>query len=321
MIRSQNNFASYPTHVRVVVHLQDVRILAVGVLSSEPTLFTNPNAHRLLHPPLLRDTTKQIDTPPPSPSIPHTIINSRTPLAAYNESANSNEAYFPLVRTLSPSTPGATSYGLGEGYLAPTTSRGAGPSSPSLASTIAWVLPSRRRRNTEETGRGLLNRTRSREAAPPAEEGRRRSWALGRSRTGSTSNTLDRTISGEGVIATSPAMPAVQEQSPTIVDTPTIPNLPSNEISAPISTSLSTKPYPIIRKPLPAAGYANYPNYTPITDPEDKIRDTRCQYPEIEDNATGQIWASEEPTSKEDIRLVEWSEQRGRRERWVGPMM
>lgn len=88
-----------------------------------------------------------------------------------------------------------------------------------------------------------------------------------------------------------------------------------------INTGTDAKPYPILRIPLPAPGYANYPNYTPKLDSENPIRDTRSLYPEIEDNATGQSWADEEPTHKDDIRLVEWSQARNRRERWVGPMM
>jgi hypothetical protein len=303
-----------------VVHLQDIRILAVGVLSSEPTLFVNPNAHLLLHPPLLRDTTREIDTPPPSPKWIDPPTTSSRPLAAYNESANSNEAYFPLVRTLSPSTPGTTSYGLGEGYMIP---RPTGPASPSLASTIASIMPGRRRRNTEETGRSLLSQVRSRDREREPEETRRRSWAFGRNRTGSTSNALVvGSLQGEGTASPGPAMPAVREQTPSIhAETSAPPAAEDHEAQAEfVPTATDIKPYPIIRKPQPTPGYANYPNYTSISDPE-AIRDTRYLYPEIEDNTTGQLWADEEPTHRDDIRLVEWSQARGRRERWVGPMM
>ena len=315
--RSQNNFASFPTQVRVVVHLQDVRILAVGVLSSEPTLFINPNAHRLLHPPLLRDTTTHIDTPPPTPIWFDSTITASRPIAAYNESANSNEAYFPLVRTLSPSTPGTTSYGLGEGYMVP---RSPGPSSPSLASTIASILPGRRRRNTEETGRSLLSQVRSREQRDP-DEVRRRSWAFGRNRTGSTSNALaagGSVVSEQEAEAPGPTMPSVSEQISVPIEPPKADQHDGQaEI---INHEIDAKPYPIIRRPLPATGYANYPNYT-ITPNTETMRDTRYLYPEIEDNTTGQLWADEEPTHRDDIRLVEWSQARSRRERWVGPMM
>jgi hypothetical protein len=295
--------------------------LAIGVLSSEPTLFVNPNAHRLLHPPLLRDTTTVIDTPPPTPPAFDRPMTSRAPTAAVSGSANSNEAYFPIVRTLSPSTPGTTSYGLGEGYAS--TSRASGPSSPSLASTLASILPGRRRRNTEETGRTLLSQVRSREGN--ADEVRRRSWAFGRNRTGSTSNALalDRTTSGDQTRETAGIpMPAVLERDGSIAETKPLPaEATFMDHSPPTPFVSDARPYPIIRKPLPALGYANYPNYTSSPKTESAIRDTRYLHPEVEDNHTGQIWADEEPTHTDDIRLVEWNESRMRRERWVGPMM
>lgn len=319
--RSQNNFASFPTQVRVVVHLQDVRILAVGVLSSEPTLFINPNAHLLLHPPLLRDTSTQIETPPPTPSWFDATTAPSRPVAAYNESANSNEAYFPLVRTLSPSTPGTTSYGLGDGYMLP---RSPGPASPSLASTIASILPGRRRRNTEETGRSLLSQVRSREQRDP-DEARRRSWAFGRNRTGSTSNALavDRAVQEDQAIPSGTGMSPVQEQTPSVhIQTPDPPTVEQHEEHRDaVKSGTGLKPYHILRKPLPAPGYVNYPNYTSSPAPGSATNDTRFLYPEIEDNTTGQLWADEEPTHRDDIRLVEWSQARERRERWVGPMM
>ena len=316
--RSQNNFASHPTQIRVVLHLQDVRILAVGVLSSEPTLFVNPNAHLLLHPPLLRDTTTQIETPPPTPNWSTPTVTR--PGVSFNESVNNNEAYFPLVRTLSPSTPGTTSYGLGEGYMVP---RASGPASPSLASTIASILPGRRRRNTEETGRNLLSQSRSRDREVP-EDTRRRSWAFGRNRTGSTSNALavGSVPEEHGAVPPASAMPSVVEQAPSVHNDVPAPHVADHqEQLKSMNTGTDAKPYPILRKPLPALGFANYPNYTSKSDYDGPIRDTRYIYPEIEDNAIGQSWADEVPTHKDDIRLVEWSQARARRERWVGPMM
>jgi len=92
-------------------------------------------------------------------------------------------------------------------------------------------------------------------------------------------------------------------------------------------STAASRPYPTITKPVPAPAYRYYPNFTPPTLAEGKvtdaprIRDTRPLYPEIEDDTTGQLWMSEEPTHHDDIRMVEWSEARSRRERWVGPMM
>jgi hypothetical protein len=201
--------------------------------------------------------------------------------------------------------------------------RSSGPSSPSLASTIASILPGRRRRNTEETGRNLLSQVRSRERENP-DEVRRRSWAFGRNRTGSTSNAL--AVGGvpgeQGSISPGPAMPSVVEQAPSIDTDTSTPHVVDHQGEPElINTGTDAKPYPILRKPLPALRFANYPNYTPKTDFAGPIRDTRYLYPEIEDNAIGQSWADEVPTHKDDIRLVEWSQARARRERWVGPMM
>ena len=54
-LKRQNNFADEPTTVRVVLHLSDIRILAVGVLLDRPNMFVNRNAHEVLHPPAVRE--------------------------------------------------------------------------------------------------------------------------------------------------------------------------------------------------------------------------------------------------------------------------
>lgn len=85
-----------------------------------------------------------------------------------------------------------------------------------------------------------------------------------------------------------------------------------------------------MRKPLPAPAYNLYPNFTPSSSgsggSEDRVTDTRTLHPEIEDDYTGNLWANDDHTapsarSREEVRMVEWSEDRNRRERWVGPMM
>jgi hypothetical protein len=118
-------------------------------------------------------------------------------------------------------------------------------------------------------------------------------------------------------------MPAVREQAPSIHSAAQVPidDEKLGDQTETITTGIDAKPYKILRKPVPATGYANYPNYTPATNSSVTMGDTRYLYPEIEDNTTGQLWADEEPTHKDDIRLVEWSQARARRERWVGPMM
>ncbi|RSH93235.1 hypothetical protein EHS25_007589 [Saitozyma podzolica] len=163
-LKHQNNFASAATHVRVVLHLSDVRILAIGVLHDQPSLFVNPNAHLLLHPPLLRRLSR-----PPTRSVPQMTdsrysatstapiaIASRGPAAA-TPSHNANEIYYPVVRSMSPSGPLSTSYGLGEG--SPATSPAERSSHPpqsqsSRRTTLSSLLPSLGRRTsaTVDTG-------------------------------------------------------------------------------------------------------------------------------------------------------------------------
>ncbi|WVR08039.1 hypothetical protein IAU60_005083 [Kwoniella sp. DSM 27419] len=124
-LKHQNNFSAHPTTVRVVCQLQDVRILAVGVLIDQPSLFVNPNAHLALHPPLLRHLSSVDDESYSHrgtngihdsrwfrSSVDHTPSGKNRASAGASPGITSNEAYFPLVRSVSPSTPQSTTYGL-----------------------------------------------------------------------------------------------------------------------------------------------------------------------------------------------------------------
>ncbi|KZP20193.1 hypothetical protein FIBSPDRAFT_544709 [Athelia psychrophila] len=50
-LKEQSNLSHLETRIRVVAEFADVRILAFGVLNQPKTIFINPNAHALLHPP------------------------------------------------------------------------------------------------------------------------------------------------------------------------------------------------------------------------------------------------------------------------------
>lgn len=54
--RLQNNLVQHPTEVRLLVQLQDVRILIFGVLAPPRSVFINEKAFRLCHPPKLAQT-------------------------------------------------------------------------------------------------------------------------------------------------------------------------------------------------------------------------------------------------------------------------
>lgn len=248
----------------------------------------------------------------------------KSPVAAAN-GTNSNEAYFPLVRTLSPSTPWSTNYGLGEGSVPPQSPPLA---SPTLSSTLARVLPGRRRRNTatEDTAgstsrTGGLAPTRSRDS----DDNRRRSWASPflRSRTGSFGNPLERTTSTSQTVAlASPTLAVVGEQSPDPMGEATNMDVSTPNQQEVEARSLS-RPYPTIRKPYPAASHELYPNFTPpitSTDSQEKTTDTRNMHMEVEDDYDGHLWARDD-SQHDQSRMVEWNETRGRRERWVGPML
>lgn len=50
-VKQQNNLHAYPTTVRLLCSLADADIFVLGVLHHPNSLFLNPNAHKLLHPP------------------------------------------------------------------------------------------------------------------------------------------------------------------------------------------------------------------------------------------------------------------------------
>lgn len=317
--RHQNNFASAATHVRVVLHLSDVRILAIGVLHDQPSLFVNPNAHLLLHPPLLRRLSR-----PPTRSVPQVTdlrysgtstapiaIASRGPAAATAPSHNPNEIYYPLARSMSPSGPLSTSYGLGEG--SPATSPAERSSHPpqsqsSRRTTLSSLLPSLGRRTsatadagddamigtsgtsgTSPVGRfgAMLTQVRSRDSDDGGQS-RSRRWSLGRTRTSSA--TAVPSYVGEG---TSAGQGRVNPVAPPEVSTPSMPTLPELPLSPdqshraaqpllpeshrpPTPPKTPTPPprvpaYSILRKPQPALSHARYPNYTESQAGEDDL--------------------------------------------------
>ncbi|WVQ78954.1 hypothetical protein IAT38_001046 [Cryptococcus sp. DSM 104549] len=65
-LKEAHGLSSYPTAVREVVRLQDVRLLLIGVLSDEHPQLVNVNAHQALHSPMLRHLTEILpeDLPP-----------------------------------------------------------------------------------------------------------------------------------------------------------------------------------------------------------------------------------------------------------------
>ncbi|OCF61831.1 hypothetical protein L486_01493 [Kwoniella mangroviensis CBS 10435] len=165
-LKHQNNFSAHPTTVRVILHLQDVRILAVGVLIDQPSLFVNSNAHLTLHPPLLR----HLSSPPDEESVGHSkwyrssddIKGKKRRIQS--EEITANEAYFPLVRSLSPSSPENTTYGLPTAGPIPipltvesTASPPISPSSGSFGRMLGSYIPGRRRTSSNAANQPTLS--------------------------------------------------------------------------------------------------------------------------------------------------------------------
>ena len=297
-IRHQNNFASQPTQVRVVVHLQDIRIVVLGVLISTPSLFVNPNAHMLLHPPQLRGVLEPIDS--------HGIDRFEAELAEQNEmilpepADASNSLQINVDRPETAQDIGNLGTGRGkattssisaEDFIASTSVT----SSISLRrNTLSSLIPGRGSRsysanNTQETVEnqsrlgGLLTTVRSRdrdtsplirirsrehrdqERSRTSEDGGRR-WSLTRSR----SRNVPAVDSAVDQPASPPLAPAARTEPVPLV-MPTVPerqhsessNQPIEKIKLPrLLRKRNSRPYAFMSRPQANELYRRYPNYT-----------------------------------------------------------
>lgn len=324
-----------------------MRIIALGVLLPQPSLFVNPNAHLLLHPPLLRGLAEAPEDVDEQIGASKQLPVARTPTAAAAPSSNTNEAYFPLAQSISPSGSATTIHGLGEGAL-PSSSAAVPASSPSLRSTITKAFSSGRSRRASTSGDGpdeaggsrlggILTQVRSRDS----DDGRRRTWNFGRSRTGSSGTPVfevpatEPRRSIETVPASMPTLPEIPSPPPftTLKSPPTPPRTPT------LPSRRHRKPYPTLMKPLPLSTHALFPNYTPSVHPSyrparevdpsldadktipSKI-DRRSLHFEVEDDSDGAIWSAGEAFWGGDgTKMAEWDAIEGIRKRWVGPMM
>ncbi|ORX37661.1 hypothetical protein BD324DRAFT_622801 [Kockovaella imperatae] len=357
-LKHQNNFASQPTQVRVVVHLQDVRILAIGVLLSSPSLFVNPNAHLLLHPPLLRQIPmdlSDIDDVDVQMTVYDAVRSSSPPqIRTRTREADSSDSEQPVLPI--PVKSGRA--------RSPVEASG---SSPRIRNTLAALIPGRGRRSSNgangqssgainrqvaaqtSTGRSLdnsggpLNRIRSRETG---DQGRRRGWSLSlpRSRNmtvdeqvpSAQSSSSSEMIVEQHITALSAsfghvmtAVPEVQSNPP--ADAPSRPR----EISSPPRPQArsSDAPYPILTHPQPNGSHRFYPNHTPphflladgmefMDSSAPPASDTRARHSECEDDGIGMLWSAGEAHWGDDgSKMAEIDSRTGLRSRWVGPMI
>ncbi|WWC92842.1 uncharacterized protein L201_007802 [Kwoniella dendrophila CBS 6074] len=229
-LKNQNNFSAHPTTVRVILHLQDVRILAVGVLIDQPSLFVNPNAHLALHPPLLRHLSGPQDDGPVDQSrwfrSKHESHSKRS--RTQSPAALANEAYFPLVQPLSNTSTHAQTQNQTNTEIIPSSigpipipltveSTASPPTSPptgSFGRILGSYIPGRRRTSSNaasisshqdnhqsqvqapfgasamSSSLGNLGGVLTAVRSRDSDDGKRRTWSFGRNRTGSSSNIL-----------------------------------------------------------------------------------------------------------------------------------
>lgn len=274
--------------MRVIVHLQDVRIIALGVSIDKPSLFVNANAHLVLHPPLLRgaDTddrpiAARLSHGDAGPERAHGRMRSTTTPPSM---VGSSEAYYPLVRSISPNGPHTTSYGLSDGPM-PSLGSSSSAAGPSVKRSLARVMPRTRRlsswngsiEESDEPGSGpsasnsistsppsssrtsiggmlSLNRTRSRDKSPSAggADHNRRAWSFARPRAGSDGYVITAEDMGVPPLPVShgpltPVMPTLAERE--LPDSPPSPNLAGRGQPLPPTPPKTPVPAPSARLP------------------------------------------------------------------------
>ncbi|GMK56215.1 hypothetical protein CspeluHIS016_0300550 [Cutaneotrichosporon spelunceum] len=303
-LKHQGGVGEYPTVVRVLCHLQDVRILAVGVLADKASYYINPNAHFVVHPPLLRPVdvmTSLRNLPTRVRGPPPGVGPSRTP--APPPRANSISFAIPVSAvTESNATTAASSEYLG---LTRTTSAGsAGASSTRRRSLFAGFGSRSGRRRSVDDGQG--SSMDNADAGPTTlalirswsrDSDRRRSWNPGRGRRSSTTNLpletsplsplvpiLNTNNTGGGAAAGDTAAqqmdgeaitpPLVQLAIPIAPPTETLSTLSEHHSETPTPTTPASSPPPSrklfpyrpLQQPTPAYSHAQYPNYTPFNE-------------------------------------------------------
>ncbi|KAL7425200.1 hypothetical protein Q5752_000888 [Cryptotrichosporon argae] len=301
-LKHQNNHAQHETHVRVVCHLQDVRVLALGVVVDHPSLSVNANAHAVLHPPHMRPApvdSRRARGEEREPQRPAPARHTATDVPRSTARARSPPLAQPHRDPSAPSSP-------------PPPARAG--TSPSLRSAISSWIPARVRRVSDAreadaddppaqlTAAALAavnspapaaSSSMLRGGAGKSSDGRRRSWSLSRARTPAVSSrhSLAGPAPAPVLVPDSPpinsanVLPATARgQRPATPVMPTLPETPGQRNAARADRSGSStavavtrppspalpKPTPVARlayvpmtHPTPATSHALYPNLTP----------------------------------------------------------
>lgn len=325
-IRRQNDLLRFRQEVRLVVQLQDVRVLMLGSMAHPRTLFVNPNAYSVVHPPQLEEEV--VDDEPGLPErelgfAERDRAGTDTPPPPYVESVRTRALSMPLLQQ--PVFPQSTQQQAQSPSQPPPPPPPPPPSSGfssfvrrlRAGSTNAASPPASRPEPPRRTS--WLSRTRSGESA---HGGRRPSLSLSRSTTsvgrvassrGGEVTVEDvhvevgsaRPLSGEDLDARrSEDRPRRSDDEPHQHDERTREHtaLHAGPVPSPPTAHLV---YPPLTQPLPAPSHALYPNWTPATDTRARRRVARRQQKYL---------AASVPVG------AEWDDQLGWRT-WIGPVL
>lgn len=318
--------------MRVLLHLQDVRILALGVLVERPSWCVNANAHLALHPPMLRRL--------------HTAPRLSPKLTRSSSVPDTQHNFIPLVRSTTVSS-------------APTAHSSVSSSPPAQTTAIAnrssvigsfgnWVGRARRLSFQGEGDAGPSH---------PGTGERERRWSfsgLTRARTHSTDSTTDEATAPLEARDSQPPAPAsisplAQDLRGSSTHVPTLPLMPPLPEDSPAPTPPPPPrlrvqhPYPPLTHPTPAYSHRLYPNFTPYEtewlrttsyaidrlnvglgvtpddDPVLRVRDFRADHEEATE--VGEASSSEAIWGTEGMKATEWDPETEERRRWAGSMM
>jgi hypothetical protein len=324
-IRRQNDLLRFRQEVRLVVQLQDVRILMLGSMAHPRSLFVNPNAYTVIHPPGLQEDILDDEPTLPEHEIGLDDVLPGTPPPPYPEPIRTRALSMPLLQQQqqlqqppSPQQPPAAEGSSSSGFSSFVKRLRAGSTTAIPRSSGTDINISTTTRRTS-----WLARSRSREST----HGRRPSLSLSR-----TTTNVARVPSRSSVTVSDvhvelntarplssddldprPGDTARRSEDHSYQGTEDAPPRQSAEVHQDVEQqdAAVTTPfppqlvYPPLTHPLPAPSHALYPNWTPSSDPRAGRRVARRQQKYL---------AASVPVG------AEWDDEQGWRT-WIGPVL
>jgi hypothetical protein len=324
-IRRQNDLLRFRQEVRLVVQLQDVRVLMLGSMAHPRTLFVNPNAYTVVHPPGLEEDV--VDDEPLLPEresglLERDFMGTDTPPPPYTEPVRTRALSMPLLqqpqlqsqtpqpRQQEPPAQTTSSNGLSSfvrRLRAGSTAAPSRPTVPEPARRTSWLSRTRSRESTHGRRPSLsLSRTTTNVARVPSRSSTGVARVVSRGEVHVEDVHVDlqtaRPLSGVDLDATrsdEQTRQSIDEDGPATRE-----RIRENaqQYTAPAPTQLV---YPRITQPLPAPSHALYPNWTPPSDTRAGRRVARRQQKYL---------AASVPVG------AEWDDALGWRT-WIGPVL